>query len=170
MKTKTQKIVMAALFAALTCVATFSIRIPIVATNGYIHPGDAIVVLTGLLLGPVYGFMAAGIGSALADALGGYWLYVPVTFFVKGIIATVVYFVYTKLLKGVKSYIIKMVITCIFSTTIVVVGYFAFEFLIYGKAAIASIGPNIFQGVSGVVFATLLMPFLSKTKMFTDNE
>src|SRR5574344_426268 len=119
MKTKTQKIVMAALFAALTCVATFSIRIPIVATNGYIHPGDAIVVLTGLLLGPVYGFMAAGIGSALADALGGYWLYVPVTFFVKGIIATVVYFVYTKLLKGVKSYIIKMVITCIFSTTIV---------------------------------------------------
>ena len=36
---------MTALFAALACVATMSIRIPTPGTGGYIHPGDAIVIL-----------------------------------------------------------------------------------------------------------------------------
>ena len=45
---------MTALFAALACVATMSIRIPTPGTGGYIHPGDAIVILAGIILGPVY--------------------------------------------------------------------------------------------------------------------
>ena len=72
MNTNLKKIVMAALFAALACVATMSIRIPTPGTNGYIHPGDAIVILSGVVLGPVWGLLAAGIGSAMADLLGGY--------------------------------------------------------------------------------------------------
>ena len=67
-----RKIVIAALLAAFTCIATMSIRIPTPGTGGYIHPGDAIVLLSGIILGPGYGFLAAGIGSALADLLGGY--------------------------------------------------------------------------------------------------
>lgn len=60
---------MTALFAALACVATMSIRIPTPGTGGYIHPGDAIVILSGVVLGPGYGFLAAGIGSALSDLI-----------------------------------------------------------------------------------------------------
>ena len=82
-----KKIVMTALFAALACVATMSIRIPTPGTGGYIHPGDALVILSGIILGPGWGLMAAGIGSAMADLLGGYFIYVPITFAVKGIIA-----------------------------------------------------------------------------------
>ena len=37
MNTNLKKIVMAALFAALACVATMSIRIPTPGTKGYIH-------------------------------------------------------------------------------------------------------------------------------------
>lgn len=70
---------MTALFAALACVATMSIRIPTPGTGGYIHPGDAIVILSGVVLGPGYGFLAAGIGSALSDLIGGYFVYVPIT-------------------------------------------------------------------------------------------
>ena len=44
MKNQTKKIILAALFAALTCAATMSIRIPTPGTGGYIHPGDAIVI------------------------------------------------------------------------------------------------------------------------------
>ena len=47
-----KKLVMAALFAALACVATMSIKIPTPGTSGYIHPGDAIVILAGVVLGP----------------------------------------------------------------------------------------------------------------------
>ena len=75
MENKTKKIVMTALFAALACVATMSIRIPTPGTSGYIHPGDAIVILAGIILGPAYGFLAAGIGSCLADLLGGYFVW-----------------------------------------------------------------------------------------------
>ena len=78
MENKTKKIVMTALFAALACVATMSIRIPTPGTGGYIHPGDAVVILSGIILGPVYGFLAAGIGSCMADLLGGYFIYVQI--------------------------------------------------------------------------------------------
>ena len=50
MKFQTKKLVLSALFMALTCVATMSIRIPTPGTGGYIHPGDAIVILSGALL------------------------------------------------------------------------------------------------------------------------
>ena len=53
---KLRKIIMAALFAALACVATMIIKIPTPGTSGYIHPGDAIVILSGAILGPVWGF------------------------------------------------------------------------------------------------------------------
>ena len=63
MNSNLKKIIMTALFAALACVATMSIRIPTPGTGGYIHPGDAIVILAGIILGPVYGMLAGGIGS-----------------------------------------------------------------------------------------------------------
>ena len=61
----TKKLVLSALFAALACVATMSIRIPTPGTGGYIHPGDAIVILCGVFLDPVSAFLAAGIGSCM---------------------------------------------------------------------------------------------------------
>ena len=65
MNSNLKKIIMTALFAALACVATMSIRIPTPGTGGYIHPGDAIVILAGIILGPVYGMLAGGIGLSL---------------------------------------------------------------------------------------------------------
>ena len=59
------------MLAALVCVATMVIKIPS-PLNGYINLGDCIVLLSGWLLSPVYGFMAAGLGSALADLFAGY--------------------------------------------------------------------------------------------------
>ena len=52
--------------AALACVATMSIRIPTPGTNGYIHPGDAIVILSGVILsiGRIVGETAALIFTA----------------------------------------------------------------------------------------------------------
>ena len=66
-KLSLKKIVLAAMFAALACVATMVINIPIPATGGYINLGDCIVILSGWLLGGAYGAAAGGIGSMLAD-------------------------------------------------------------------------------------------------------
>ena len=70
-----KKLVFAALFAALSCAATMVIRIP-TPIGGYIHAGDAVVLLSAFLLGPWWGAAAAGLGSGLADLIAGYGLYV----------------------------------------------------------------------------------------------
>ena len=91
MKTKTQKIVMASLLAALCCVATMIIKIPS-PLKGYLNIGDCIVLLSGWILSPLYGFLAAGLGSALADVFSGYVTYAPATFIIKGLMVLIAYF------------------------------------------------------------------------------
>ena len=62
---KIRKLVLAALLAALVCVATMVVQIPS-PMQGYVNLGDCFVLLSGWLLGPWYGFAAGGIGSMLA--------------------------------------------------------------------------------------------------------
>ena len=84
---KTKKLVTCAMLAAIACVATMIIRIPI--PKGYVNFGDCIVLLGGFLLGPVSGALAAGIGSSLADIFSGYAIYALPTFIIKGLMAFV---------------------------------------------------------------------------------
>lgn len=66
----TQNIVFIALFAALTFVAT-TIKIPL-PTGAFVHLGNAVLVLSVLLLGYTSGSLAGGIGFFLFDLLNGY--------------------------------------------------------------------------------------------------
>lgn len=156
-----KKIVMTALFAALACVATMSIRIPTPGTGGYIHPGDAIVILSGVILGPVWGLLAAGIGSAMADLLGGYFIYVPITFAVKGIVAFAAGMIYQKVGKTSKSRYAAVVLGGIANIIFVAGGYFLCEIPLYGaSSAAASVPANVIQGISGLIIAFVLYPVL----------
>ena len=155
-----KKIVMTALFAALACVATMSIRIPTPGTGGYIHPGDAIVILSGVVLGPSYGLLAAGIGSAMSDLLGGYFVYVPITFVIKGLIALFSGLVYHKIAKDSKSRYVAVLLGGVIDIVLVAGGYFICEFFLYGSSAAASIPANIIQGVGGLIISFVLYPVL----------
>ena len=157
-----KRLVLAALFAALACVATMSIRIPTPGTNGYIHPGDAIVILSGVILGPVWGFLAGGIGSALSDLIGGYFMYVPVTFVIKGLIALVAGLIYEKIGKTQKIRYIAVILGGIADIILVAGGYFLCEstFLGYGRGAIASVPANIIQGIGGLIISCILYPII----------
>lgn len=159
MRKDTKKLVMSALFAALSCIATMIIKIPIPATNGYIHPGDAIIILSGIFLGPVGGFFAAGIGSAMADLLGGYAIYAPITFVIKGLVALCGAYAYRLLIQ--KSKAAAMFCCGLINILIVVVGYFGYEAILYGApAALPGIVANIIQGAAGLVLAFVLYPIL----------
>ena len=83
------KITTAAVMIAFTCVLTMAVRIPS-PTKGYLNLGDLAVLLSGWLLGPLYGSIAAGVGSALADLFAGYPVYVPGTLLVKAAMALIV--------------------------------------------------------------------------------
>ncbi len=79
-----KKLVTAALLAAMTCVATMIIKIP-TPTFGYIHPGDGFVLLCGVVLGPLPGALAAGIGSMFSDIFSGYVTWAPAIFIIKAL-------------------------------------------------------------------------------------
>ena len=160
MNNNLKKLILAALFAALSCVATMSIRIPTPGTGGYIHPGDAIVILSGVILGPVWGFLAGGIGSALSDLIGGYFIYVPITFMIKGLVALAAGLLYQTVGKNQKSRYIAVILGGVADILLVAGGYFVCEFFIYGAGAAASIPANIIQGVGGLVISCILYPIL----------
>ena len=160
MNNNLKKLILAALFAALSCVATMSIRIPTPGTGGYIHPGDAIVILSGVILGPVWGFLAGGIGSALSDLIGGYFVYVPITFVIKGLVALAAGLLYQKVGKTQKSRYAAVVLGGVADIILVAGGYFVCEYFIYGAGAAASIPANIIQGIGGLVISCILYPIL----------
>lgn len=157
---KTYRLVVTALLTALACVATMVIKVP-TPTNGYVNLGDTIVLLCGWMLGPVYGFFSAGVGSALADLLNGYMTYVPGTLVIKGLMAVVAYFL---AFQG-KGGILTRILGGIAAEAVMVLGYFAYEatLLGYGVAAAASIPGNMIQGVIGLVVSLVLYEVLKKT-------
>lgn len=164
MKTKNQrmmKLVLAAMFAALSCVATMVIQIP--APTGYVNLGDVIVILAGFTLGPVYGFVAGGLGPALADLLLGYGTYAPGTFVIKGltaVIASLILLVYYKLKK--EPSLSRLLVCAIPAEMWMVLGYFAYETAILkvGVGAAAAIPANLMQGLVGVAASVVLFRLL----------
>lgn len=178
--TSTKKWVVSALFAALTCICTMIIKIP-TPTGGYIHPGDGMVLLCGIVLGPGMGALAAGIGSMLSDLFGGYMVWVPATFIIKALTAMVAALLFRKAGKHLSysssNAIVRVIIGGIIGEAIMVFGYFVFEIGLnaasnggFTSAAIAGgiaysaagIPANIVQGVTGIVIACVLLPILSK--------
>jgi uncharacterized membrane protein len=167
-QTKTMKIVLAGLFAALTCVATMLIRIP--TFKGYVHIGDCMVIASGIILGPVIGGLAAGIGSMLADLLGGYYVFSIATFVIKLLAAMAAGFTFIGFQKIFKKYNLPgTILAGLVSEVIVVLGYFIFEIFYEGfAAAVAEILPNCVQGITGLVLAAVLTPVLLKVPMIRD--
>lgn len=84
----TKRLVLAALMAALTIVGS-AIRVPLpidIAGTTAFHLGNIFCALSGILLGPWLGGLAAGLGSAIYDMLNP--LYISeawITFLFKGI-------------------------------------------------------------------------------------
>lgn len=158
-----QRLAISALLTAIVCVATYIVKIPSPATNGYFNLGDCFVLLSGWLLGPVYGALAAGLGSALADIISGYMQYAPATFVIKALMAVAAYFVVKALNK--KPFIGK-IIGGIAAEAIMVLGYFGYEAVIlgYGLAAAGSIFSNVMQGIVGIVAGIAVTTAIEKNK------
>jgi uncharacterized membrane protein len=74
----------AAVFAALVCVATMIFSVYVPATEGFFNIGESMVFLSALLFGPFVGAFAGGVGSMMADLLLGFPHYAPATLVIKG--------------------------------------------------------------------------------------
>ena len=154
--------VMAALMTALACIATMIIKIPS-PLNGYINLGDCMVLMAGWMLPPGYGFLAAGLGSALADVFSPYISYAPATFVIKGLMAVLAYYGFKLLYKRLGD-TASRIISGFAAELMMVAGYYVFEGFLYGFApSLVNIPPNGIQGIAGLIVGVVLIKIFGRT-------
>ena len=164
MHSKTKRIVIAALITSLVCVATMIIKIPS-PLKGYLNLGDCIVLIAGWMLSPIYGFMAAGLGSALADLFAGYVTYAPATFIIKGLMALVAFACFKLMSKKMGKFPSRL-IGAILAEILMVMGYFVFEGFLYGFApSVVNIPANAVQGAAGIIVGLILIKIFEKANI-----
>ena len=163
-KNATRRLVFAAMLAALTCVATMIIKIPS-PLKGYLNLGDCVVLLAGWMLTPAYGFLAAGLGSALADLFSGYVVYVPATFAIKGAMALVAYYGFKAMHNRIGNRPSRILAGAA-AEILMVLGYFVFEGFLYGFGPSAvNIPANGVQGIAGLILGYVLVKIFEKNKI-----
>lgn len=155
----TRQLTLTALLIALTTVATMVIRIPVPATQGYINLGDSMVYISALLFGPLTGLLAGGIGSALADLIGGYGQFAPYTLVIKGLEGLIVGLIAWPASRApapTGAGVARAISAIAVGGAVMVLGYFLVEAYIMRiglPAAGAEVPGNIFQVVGGLIVA-----------------
>jgi len=150
----------AGVFAALILIAT-QFKIP--TGIGYANLGDGFILVAAFLLGPA-AFFPAAIGSALADLLAGYPVYIPATFVIKGLMGLTA----GLLMRQEEVKLSRKIIAFTIAEMIMVVGYFCFEALpfMYGPiAAAGSVIPNLGQAAVGIIIGMLLTGIFTKQRI-----
>ncbi len=160
--------ILAGLMAAMTTVGTMLIQVP-TPMKGYIHIGDAVVYLCGILLGPVLGGLAAGIGSMFADVFLGYGVYAPATLMIKGLDAAAVALIYNALVNEESGFARKLavyIMAVALGGAVMIGGYLGYETILYGFAgAVPNVAMNAIQAVGGGLLAYPMVVALGKLKL-----
>lgn len=164
---KTKWIVMNGLMIALVFLVTFFTKIP--GPVGPFNIGDAVIMVTAIIMGRNSGMLAGALGSAAADIAMGYALFSPFTLVVKGlegyIVGTIAYQG-----KSEKAGAARMIVGVAVGALVMIAGYFFSEFLIlpvfnkdFGLAMAINdmVSVNLIQGgvsaVVGYILSTLLI-------------
>lgn len=144
-KMTTRKLVASGVLTAIVLLMTSIVKIPVPATGGYVHPGDGAILFSALLLGP-YAAIIGGIGSALSDLLGGYFIYILPTFIIKAAMGCLAGY----LVRDGKT--LRNTIVFALAAALMVFGYYIAEGLMMSfEAALAAVVPNLMQGAAAVV-------------------
>lgn len=148
-----------AIMTALTTVMTLVIQIPYPGTSGYFNLGDTMVMLGGLLLGPIGGFFVGGIGSAVADVASGYTFYAPITLIVKGFEGMAVGYLGSQAREHVRLNV-RDVIAVFVGAVIMLTGYFIAQVILFDVAVAIGelVTVNLAQVVIGGAVTLLIGP------------
>ena len=149
-----REIAITALMIALVAVVTRFLIVPIGA--GFFNLSDAAVYFTAFTFGPWIGFLAGGIGAALADLSAGYASFAPLTFMAHGLQGLVAGFI---VLRGPGSLVTRMILGAVAGTLAMTGVYFAGEYfganLGWGgpTQALTELPFNLLQNVIGAAIA-----------------
>lgn len=141
-------VALTAIMTAIVLVLTYLIRVPTPA-KGYAHLGDTGVFFSAFALGPWMGAAAGGLGTALADIVGGYPQWAVFSLLIHGFQGWAAGWLVRRV-AGLAGLILAAVV----GGVIVVAGYFLAGIILSGTgAAVGEIVPNILQVSIGAVLA-----------------
>lgn len=168
-------ICMVAVMAALVAVGSkLEIQIPSILGSNRFHLGNVMCALSGLLLGPWWGALASGLGSAVFDLFDPLRIMEsPITFVTKGVYGLVAGAVYFNVFKGRSNYVAEAVSTAAAAVSYIAIylvkAFFYNGLLVKGLAPDAAwlamlekIPSSAFNGIVAVVFAPILGVALHK--------
>ena len=156
---RTQKLAFAALFAALIFATTWvSFPSPF---GGNVNLGDGILLIAAWLPLEPWSIFAVAIGATLTDLAAGYAIYAPATFVIKSLMMLAVILIKRGIPKLPQFW--RALLSGVVAELVMVVGYFAYETILYGAAsALLNIPFNLVQGGIAVTVAVVLSFVLSR--------
>ncbi|MCC6905835.1 MAG: ECF transporter S component, partial [Anaerolineae bacterium] len=115
--------------------------------NGYAHLADVAIYFAAFAFGPWVGLVAGGLGTALADVVGGYAQWAPITLIVHGLKGFVVGWIVLN-----NKSLARVVLAVLAGIAILVAGYLiGGTILLTFPVAVAEIVPHLFQGAVGIL-------------------
>ena len=170
------KICITAVMVVLVWVSSDFLEIQIPSIMGFdrFHLGNVMCALSGILLGPWWGFLAAGLGSALFDLMNPAFITdILITFVTKGLYATVAGLLFFKAFKGKSNYGTELISALGGAVTYVVLylskKFFLDSLLLAGLDAhgawivvISKLPSSLFNAAVAVIFAPILGVALNK--------
>lgn len=167
---------MAAAMAALVALGSWiQIQIPSILGTSRFHLGNVMCALSGLLLGPWWGALAAGMGSALYDLLLDPTRFAefPITFLTKSVYGLAAGAVFFKVFKGKSNYVNEAIASAAAAASYIAVYlvkcFFYNGLLIKGLTpggawlgVLEKVPSSLFNGVVAVIFAPILGVALHK--------
>lgn len=156
-----RQIVLTGVMIALVAVFTLAIRIPFPLTQGYFNLSDVGVYLAAFAFGPWVGLIAGGAGTALADTVGGYLMYAPISLVTRGLQGLIAGAVARR-----GSSVSRMVIGWALGSCVMVGGYFLSQVFILrmgiAAATAEALAINIPQVLIGGIVAVPLLAALRR--------
>ena len=158
-----KRITKIAMMAAIIFVCTYTFKVPIAITGGYTHLGDCAIFAGVMILGRKDGTVAAAVGAALSDLLGGFLIWVIPTFVIKGVMAFVMGAVVEKVLPEKKG---NWLLGAILGGILQIIGYQLVKIvLISPAAALATIPTITAQTVAGIVIGAVVITVLQSSRV-----
>ena len=151
----TKELTLSAIMSAFVFIATFVPKIPI--PLGYAHLGDAAIFLAVIFCGRKIGILSGVIGSALADFLSGFPIWILPTILIKAAEAEIFFRLREK------NFLLSLVAACLVMTA----GYTLFGALLYESlSAGLSSTPGLLLKSAVNVAVTIFLTAALKHKNF----
>ena len=159
------KIALVSVLTAVTVVFTLLVRVP-TPIKGYISLCDVVIVFSAYLFGPWTALLSGGLGTGIADIIGGYAQWAPLSFVIhalQGLLIALIAHRKTEDGTADTASLGAMIIGGIVGMIVMAGGYYVAGGILYGfQAALVEIPLNLMQSGVGVVLGIAVAKSVSK--------